>query len=123
MTIARQQFGKFGEALAEKALKKRGYKILHTNYRTPLGEIDMIAEDAGTLVFVEVKARKSFAFGSAKQAVTPAKQRRISKNALYFLKSTGRLNVRARFDVVAISPGDDGGPSIEIIKNAFELIR
>jgi putative endonuclease len=120
MVDHRQQFGQEGESLAVKHLKKQGYRIVDQNYRTGLGEIDIIAKDKGTLVFVEVKARKSFRFGDPKAAVTPQKQRRISMVALSYLKATRQESARARFDVVAISAEDDT-PRIEIIKNAFDL--
>lgn len=112
--------GARGESLAVKALKKKGYKILEKNYRCKLGEIDIIAKDRGVLVFVEVKARRTDRFGDPKLAVTPQKQRKISMVALEYLKKTGQIEKRARFDVVAIRllPGQ---PDIEIIKNAFEL--
>jgi len=120
MLNQRQQFGKDSESLAVRHLKKNGYKILQQNYRNKLGEIDIIAKDKQTLVFVEVKARKSVHFGSPKWAVTPKKQRKISKVALYYLKATRQSNVKARFDVVAISSLQNK-PRIEIIKNAFDL--
>ena len=120
MQNKRQQFGKESESIAVKHLKKNGYKILEQNYRNPLGEIDVIAKDKNTLVFVEVKARRSGGYGSPKWAVTPKKQRQISKVALYYLKAVKQKNVKARFDVVAISSFDDN-PRIELIKNAFEL--
>ena len=116
----KQKFGKFGEALAVKYLKKQGYEILCVNYRTPLGEIDIIAKDKDTIVFVEVKSRSSSAYGSPKDAVTREKQRRISKNALHYLKKTAQMNSRARFDVVAIS-SSNAKADVEIIKNAFDL--
>jgi putative endonuclease len=120
MPNQRQQLGEAGEALAARVLKKRGYKILETNYRNPLGEIDLIALDGGTLVFVEVKARHSLHFGNPKWAVTPRKQRKLSMVALYYLKVTGQNQSKARFDVVAIlSMGQR--PEIEIIQNAFDL--
>jgi len=120
MLNQRQQFGKDSESVAVRHLKKNGYKILQQNYRNKLGEIDIIAKDKQTLVFVEVKARKSAHFGSPKWAVTPKKQRKISKVALYYLKATRQSNVKARFDVVAISSLQNK-PRIEIIKNAFDL--
>ncbi len=120
MLNRKQRFGKYGEAVAVRQLKKMGYRILAQNYRTRLGEIDIIAKDKDTLVFVEVKSRASSVFGSPKQAVTPAKQRRISRNALYYLKQTCQHNVKARFDVVAIR-SEDRKTSVEVIKNAFEL--
>ena len=120
MLNKRQQFGKESEALAVRHLKKNGYKILEQNYRNKVGEIDIIAKDNGVLVFVEVKARKTIYYGDPKWAVTPKKQRKISMVALYYLKTTKQTQVKARFDVVALSLAKDN-PRIEIIKNAFEL--
>jgi putative endonuclease len=120
MLNKRQQFGKESESLAVRYLKKNGYKILEQNYRNKIGEIDIIAKEKGTLVFVEVKARKTRGFGNPKWAVTPKKQRKISMVALYYLKATKQTQVKARFDVVALSLAKDN-PQIEIIKNAFEL--
>jgi len=115
-----QQFGEICEAIAVEHLKKHGYRILEQNYRTKVGEIDIIAKDKGAIVFIEVKARKSYRFGNPKWAVTPQKQRKISMVALYYLKATKLRDAKARFDVVAIHP-IQGDQSIEIIKNAFEL--
>ena len=120
MLNKRQLFGKESESLAIRYLKKNGYKILEQNYRNKLGEIDVIAKEKGTLVFVEVKARKTHVFGNPKWAVTPKKQRKISMVALYYLKATKQIHVKARFDVIALSLAKDN-PQIEIIKNAFEL--
>ncbi len=85
-----------------------------------MGEIDIIAREKKTLVFVEVKARASTGFGHPKLAVTPAKQRRISMAALCYLKETGQTHAKARFDVVAILASHPA-PRIEIIRNAFDL--
>ena len=115
-----QQFGKESESTAVRHLKKKGYKIIEQNYRTKLGEIDIIAKENNTIVFVEVKSRKSVSFGNPKYAVTPKKMRKISMVALYFLKVTNQSDSKARFDVVSISPGGKD-PEIEIIKNAFDL--
>lgn len=120
MLNKQQQFGRESESIAIKHLKRHGYKILEQNYRTKLGEIDIIAKDRESLVFVEVKARKSGRFGNPKWAVTLKKQRKISMVALYYLKVTRQSNAKARFDVVAISSAKES-PQIEIIKNAFEL--
>jgi len=121
MLNLRQQYGVQSESLAARLLKQRGYTILETNYRTPLGEIDIIARDRGTIVFVEVKARRSLGFGGPKWAVTPKKQRKISMVALYYLKTTRQSQAKARFDVVAIrSLGQP--PQVEIIQNAFDLL-
>ncbi len=120
MRNRQQQFGEKGESLAARHLKKNGYQILEQNYCNRLGEIDIIALEDKTLVFVEVKSRKSTRYGSPKWAVTPRKQRKISMIALAYLKSTGQTRARARFDVVTVT-ANRGAPRIEIIKNAFEL--
>jgi putative endonuclease len=122
-----QKFGEQGESLAVWYLKKNGYKIIEQNYRNQMGEIDIIAKEKKTIVFVEVKSRRSIRYGSPKWAVTPPKwavtpkkQRKISMVALYYLKTTGQTDAKARFDVVAIMINRDE-PRIEIVKNAFEL--
>ena len=120
MQDKRQQFGKKSENLAVWYLKKIGYKIIEQNYRTPLGEIDIIAKEKKTIVFVEVKSRRSIRYGNPKWAVTPKKQRKISMVALQYLKSIRQTDAKARFDVVAITSNRDE-PRIEIVKNAFEL--
>jgi len=120
MQDKRQKFGKESESVAVRYLKKNGYKILEQNHRNKIGEIDIIAQDKKTLVFVEVKATRTDSFGSPKWAVTPKKQRKISMVALYYLKATKQNKAKARFDVVAISSSQDN-PRIELIKNAFEL--
>jgi putative endonuclease len=113
-----RQLGAAGEDLAAAALKKEGYKILARNYQTPLGEIDLIARHRGTLVFVEVKTRRSARYGQPQEAVSPAKQARLQKLADYYLKQQ-RLGPRpTRFDVVAITMGPEG-PRVEIIPQAF----
>ncbi len=114
------QFGERSETLAAWYLKKNGYTIIEQNYRNQLGEIDIIARENKTIVFVEVKSRRSTRYGSPKWAVTPKKQRKISMVALYYLKTTKQSNAKARFDVVSIYTNQDE-PQIEIVKNAFEL--
>jgi putative endonuclease len=120
MQNKQQNFGDRGESLAVWYLKKNGYKIIEQNYRNRMGEIDIIAREKKTIVFVEVKSRRSIRYGSPKWAVTPQKQRKISMVALSYLKTTEQTDARARFDVVAITANRDE-PQIEIVKNAFEL--
>ncbi len=130
-----QQFGKKSEEVAARHLVRNGYSILEQNYRTKQGEIDIIAKDGDTIVFVEVKARRSDHFGNPKWAVTPKKQKKILMLALYYLKATKQSNAKARFDVVTLSSRrpeagniqrlgtkeeNDDTFRIEIIKNAFE---
>src|SRR4051794_40236267 len=96
-------------------------RIILRGYRTPRGEIDLIARDGNTLVFVEVKTRRQ---GVPAEAVTPEKQRRLTLAALQFLKHHGLLKQPCRFDVVAIVwPDQDHAPVIEHIRNAFEAIE
>lgn len=122
MLNQKQQYGRKGESLAVSHLKKNGYRVLEQNYRTKTGEIDIIAKDGDVIVFIEVKARQTSAYGNPKYAVTWTKQQKIARSALTYLKSTNQMGKRARFDVVAIHPAEDPDrPSIEIIKNAFDL--
>ena len=120
MSKKNQQLGKFGEESAIDFLKNNGYKILATNYRTRLGEIDIVAKDEGTICFIEVKTRLSDRFGLPQEALTRFKQRQIAKTALHFLKDNSLLEKKARFDVVSVMARDQA-PSIDLIKNAFEM--
>ena len=112
--------GKSGEEVAVNFLKENGYKILIRNYKTRLGEIDIIASDRDTFCFIEVKTRNSDRFGSGLEAISGFKQRQISKVALLFLKDNNLLNKKARFDVVSVTYSNEG-PKLDLIKNAFEL--
>ena len=115
-----QRFGRKAEDLAARHLKRQGYTIVARNYRTRAGEIDIIAREGRSLVFIEVKGRQSTRFGSAKAAVTSRKQRQVAKMALWYLKETDQMGVKARFDVVAVTQkGRD--VAIEIVRNAFQL--
>lgn len=112
--------GKLGEDAAVDLLKKNGYKILVRNYKTKLGEIDIVAKDKDTVCFIEVKTRKSDRFGLPTEAILSSKQRQIAKAALIFLKENNLLEKRARFDVVSIMQAKNK-PKLDLIKNAFEL--
>lgn len=112
--------GQKGEELAVGFLKENGYKILRRNFKTRLGEIDIVGLDRGTYCFVEVKTRNSLSYGEPQEAVSIFKQRQISKAALLFLKENHLLNTKARFDVVSIIYSDKA-PKFDLIKNAFEL--
>jgi len=108
-----------GEKLAVRHLKRLGYRIVCRNYRSPLGEIDIIARHRGVLVFVEVKSRSTESFGSPKLALTPAKQRKLSQVAWHYLQQHNLTEASARFDVVTISRMQ-GSPHLEVIENAFD---
>ncbi len=120
MVEFRQLIGRSGEASAVRYLKKNRYRILERNYRNRLGEIDVIAEDNGVIVFVEVKTRSGVGFGSPKEALTQKKQRSISMVALSWLKAHNKFGESARFDVVSIVAVNKK-ETIELVKNAFDL--
>lgn len=115
----RQNTGKLGEDLATVELWHQGYAILARRYRTRYGEIDIVAQDGETIVFVEVKARRSDRFGTAAESVTPWKQRRIAAMALDYLAWSGRTDAPCRFDVVAIDGVTSDKVTIQHIKSAF----
>ena len=112
--------GRLGEATAADFLKARGYKIIAQNYKTRLGEIDIVARDRDTYCFVEVKTRHTDKFGLPQEAVSLFKQRQISKVAISFLKENFLLDKKSRFDVVSIMHTKES-PCIELIKDAFDL--
>jgi len=118
MKDARRQLGEAGEDLAAAALKKQGYKILERNWRSPLGEVDLIAKHGRFLVLVEVKTRRSDAFGGPREAVSPAKQARLRRLADYYVRQKRLGETPVRFDVVGITL-TAAGPQVEVIANAF----
>jgi putative endonuclease len=112
--------GDRGERAAARFLRRNRMRVILRGYRTPQGEIDLIARDGDTLVFVEVKTRRQ---GIPAEAVTPQKERRLTLAALHFLKAHGLLECRGRFDVIAIVwPDEKGKPRIEHIRDAFPPI-
>jgi putative endonuclease len=115
--------GSLGEEIAANYLTARGFRILERNFRCKGGEVDIIARDPGdkSLVFIEVKTRRGLTYGVPQLAVTPFKQRQISKAALTWLSKNRLHDTNARFDVIAILLHTDAAHSIEQIKNAFEL--
>ena len=113
--------GDEGEKRAAKYLRRQGYRILARRYRTPLGEIDLIARDGDCLVFVEVKTRRSTAQGMPHEAVDFHKQKQLTRLALAYLKRHRQLDTKARFDVVSIVWEEtEAEPRISHYKNAFE---
>jgi putative endonuclease len=115
--------GELGEEVAAEFMTARGYRILERNFRCKGGEVDIIARDPGdrSLVFIEVKARRGLSYGVPQLAVTPFKQRQISKAALTWLAKNRLHDQNARFDVLAILLHTDGQHAIDHIKNAFDL--
>lgn len=115
-----QTTGNLGESLACDALRARGYAILATRYRTRFGEIDIVSEHDGVLVFVEVKARRG-PEGSAVDAITPAKQRRVAAMALDYLAWMQKLDAPCRFDVVAIDRFGTNQMTVRVIQDAWVM--
>jgi putative endonuclease len=122
MTIHRQELGIIGEELAAAALTARGYAILERRYRTRHGEIDIIAEHEGTLVFVEVRARATAEFGRAAESVTDAKKRKVTAMAVDYLARRHITNRPCRFDVVAIDEAMGPKPEITVYAGAFDAM-
>ncbi len=102
MTRARQITGTLGEQAAASKLQEAGYRILHRNYRVRGGELDIVAEHEGALVFCEVKTRTTATFGLPEEAVTITKRRRIRRLALEYLQREGRRADVLRFDVMSV---------------------
>ncbi len=110
MQIAQKNFykkflGRAGEVKATEFLKKKGYKIIKTNYKTYFGEIDIIAQDGEYTVFIEVKTRTDDEFGTPSEAVTTIKQQKYYRIATEFLQKAKKLDTPCRFDVVEIENG------------------
>ena len=121
MTLARIKSGKIGEKLAVSYLHGEGYKIIERNYRTKLGEIDIIADCKGCTCFVEVRAKNSPAFGLPEETILKKKQLQISKAALAYIKQFKLEDKSCRFDVVCIEGVESLMPQVRLIKNAFDL--
>ena len=113
--------GKRGEQLASLYLKRKGYAIIANNYRRAHGEVDIIAQDGKTLVFVEVKSRRNRAFGNPVDAVNSVKQKRLQFMARQYLSERDLRQVNVRFDIIEILWGDTAAQSVKIhhVRNAF----
>jgi len=117
--LSKREIGEKGEGLACKYLRDKGYTIIERNFRTPAGEIDIIAKDKGTLHFFEVKARHGFDFGGPFEALTPAKIKRIKRTAEWFLTKNKTLSMPCLFGVIGIDLSETP-PRIECLIDAFE---
>lgn len=120
MTEARLSLGRIGEDAAAEYLQRLGMTILQRNLHTPVGEIDLVARQRRTLVFVEVKARRSLAFGSPAEAVGARKQRQIIRAAKWYLNDNPGKILQPRFDVVSVLI-NGSEIAIEHIPGAFEV--
>ena len=116
--MKRRDVGILGEKLAKDFLKKKGYRIIETNYRSPEGEIDIIAEHSDFLVFVEVRTKTSLKFGSPEESITPVKMERLKAAAAYYQQTHSNLAPDWRIDVVAIELNNGEVSRIELTENA-----
>lgn len=110
--------GQRGETLAARFLARKGIRITHRNYRTSLGEIDLVGRQRGTVVIIEVKTREADDHGDPWQAVGPDKQRRLSRLAVQYIKEQRLGSVPVRFDVVSVILGEN--QRIEHFEAAFD---
>jgi putative endonuclease len=116
----RRAIGRLGEDLAALALRARGCKLLHRNFKGPYGgEVDLVLRDRRTLVFAEVKTRLSLLHGRPAEAVTPAKQDLVRRGAREWLARLHRDDIRVRFDVVEVILRDGQPPEINVVRDAF----
>lgn len=116
-----RSLGERGEILAARYLRRLGCRIVGRAVRTRMGEIDLVAVDGRTVVFIEVKTRRSGEQGHPAEAVDLSKQRRLTRLATAYLKRHDLLDNPARFDIVAITwPEGPGRPEIQHFRNAFE---
>ena len=112
--------GASAERMAESYLERQGLTLLQRNFQCQLGEIDLIMEHGESVVFVEVRFRKSSRFGSAAETVTPGKQRKIVKAAQHYLVHNKPVRHRPlRFDVIGIMPTETGSYAYDWLPNAF----
>lgn len=125
MVNTRKKLGNRGEKIAAKFLRKQGYRIIEKNYHSRLGEIDIVAKENESIVFVEVKTRCSTDFGLPEEALSYDKRRRLSKLALGYLAHRRIKDTNCRFDVVSILMDNNRANKvkhIKLIKNAFPAV-
>lgn len=122
-TDPRHRFGQASEQLAERFLRAKGYRILERNLRTSLGELDLVADDDGVLVFVEVKARATAAFGGAVLAVDRRKRAKLVRLASQYLARRHWTEKLCRFDVVLVQGPSTDKDRIEHLQNAFDVVE
>jgi putative endonuclease len=118
--VTRQGVGRYGERRARKFLEAAGLTILETNFRSPEGEIDIVAADGDVFVFVEVKTRRGTLFGTPEESVTREKRRRLQRTALAYLQAHDRLDSPWRIDVIAIQGDPRRSPHIEHLVDVVE---
>jgi len=115
----KRDFGKEGEEIAAQYLLEKGFEIIKRNYQFSHGEIDIVAMDGDTLVFVEVKTRKTLEYGEPEYAINKKKIQQLKKMAELYLFDKQIEEADCRFDVIAIILGSENNPQITHYENAF----
>src|SRR5205085_5010692 len=119
MAADRASLGSAGEAAALERYAARGFRLLSRNWRCPAGELDLVVERPGVLVFCEVKTRRGAAFGGGYEAVNAVKQRKLRRLAELFLRERAARHDAIRFDVASVSVTSSGGADVELFEDAF----
>lgn len=120
MSAARQQFGELGERIAERWLRRQGWRVVQRRFRSGHRDIDLVVERDGTVAFVEVKARKGTSFGDPVEAVNWSKQRELARSASVWIDRHGRPAEVYRFDVIGVLV-EGGRVRVRHVPNAFSL--
>ncbi len=121
MTRARQDLGRRGEAVARARIESLGYAIVAANYRSRAGEIDLVTEHDGVIVFVEVRSRSSPSMGLPEESITSTKREHLIASAQEYLQEHGVQDRQWRIDLVAVEFDRGRPPRVRIIENAIEL--
>ena len=121
MRESTKDVGQEGEDIAFSYIRQQGYRVVDRNYRCPYGEVDLIAKDGETFVFIEVKSRQSTLFGQPEEAVDFKKRKKLSTVALWYLEEKKINDYRARFDVISILLSKQP-PEIKLFRDAFDFI-
>jgi len=122
MSTARQAFGALGERIAERWLRRTGWRVVQRRFRSGHRDIDLVVEREGTIAFVEVKARKGDSFGQPVEAVNWRKQKELTKSAQVWIDRHGRPDESYRFDVVGVLMTGDR-VRVRHVEDAFKVAR
>jgi len=120
MSAARQEFGELGERIAERWLRRQGWRVVQRRFRNGHRDIDLVVEQNGTVAFVEVKARRGLAFGDPVEAVNWSKQKELARSASVWIDRHGKPAESYRFDVVGVLVEGDR-VRVRHVPNAFSL--
>lgn len=119
LQTTRKKLGEWGENVAQSYLIDHGYQVIGRNFRSPYGEMDIIARDGSVWCFIEVKTRKNRRYGPGYHSVNRRKQNHLIQTAEFYLISNNLSNVPLRFDIISIDFIDQTEYRVELIRNAF----